>query len=177
MKRTFLAQNSNAAKYHEPSLSSVSPRTTPRAWAWHTGHTDPACHLSHSGQPPSRNSTDGYTESQSLLLPTAFMSLLRSVFSLLLLSLQEPLTSVCSNMPEWLVPHHPTAFLPTASPVYKARKLTRLHCSQILQADTHMQDTKAATWGSCHRLGMRFLRAAVARGFVLHSRVMLRGRM
>lgn len=112
MKRTSLAQNSNTAKHHEPSLSSVSPRTTPRGWAWHSGHTDPACHLSHNGQPPSRNSTDGYTEFLSLLLPTAFTSLLHSVFSPLLLSLQESPTSVCTNMPEWLIPHHPTGSCP-----------------------------------------------------------------
>ena len=134
----------------------------PRVWAWHSGHSAPACHLSHSGQPPSRNSTDHCTEFRSLL-PRAFMSLLHSVLSPLLLSLQESpqqgfrrhlcVHTLVTNTPKWLIQHHPIAFQSTASQVYRARKLTRTPlqlesssgCARARQERQH-QEAAATGW-------------------------------
>ena len=120
----------------------------PRAHTWHSGHSDPARHPSHSGQPPSRNSADNCTESRSLNSPDRLREspTLRSHHCENLptggLSRHLCVHSLATNIPRWLIQRHPTAFQPTAFPVYRARQLTRTPLQLDSLTDTPTQDWK-----------------------------------
>ena len=119
----------------------------PGAHTWHSGHSDPARHPSHSGQPPSCNSTDNCTESRSLNSPDG----LRESPTLCSYHCKNLPTggfsrhlcvhSLATNIPRWLIQGHPTAFQPTAFPVYRARQLTQTP----LQLDSSI-DTPTRGW-------------------------------